>query len=121
MAEIGTDLVDVDRFRRVLDRTPSLADRVFTDAERAYAEAANDPTERLAVRFAAKEAVMKALGCGLGAVRLRDIEVTRDDEGAPGLILHGTAADRAERAGLAKWKISLTHTTSIAHAMVLAE
>ena len=63
---IGTDLVDLDRFRGLLDRRRSLVERLFTPGERAYAEAAHDPTERFAVRFAAKEAVLKALGRGAG-------------------------------------------------------
>ena len=64
---VGIDLVDVDRFRRSLQRTPSMIERMFTEDERTYALAVNDPAERFAVRFAAKEAVMKAMGVGLGA------------------------------------------------------
>ena len=63
---IGTDLVDIDRFRMVLRRRPSVADRLFTTGERTYAERAADPAARLAARFAAKEATLKALGYGLG-------------------------------------------------------
>ena len=63
---VGIDLVDVDRFRTSLQRTPSMRERMFTPGERAYAESATDPTERYAARFAAKEAVMTALGVGLG-------------------------------------------------------
>ena len=70
MIGIGTDLVEVDRFRLVLARTPGVADRLFTDAERAYGDREHDPAERLAARFAAKEAVMKALGVGLGRFAL---------------------------------------------------
>ena len=89
MIGIGNDLVDIDRFRRALERTPTLRERLFTEAERSYADARADPTERYAVRFAAKEAVMKALGVGLGEMQMRDIEVQRADSGAP--------ADRAAR------------------------
>jgi holo-[acyl-carrier protein] synthase len=121
MTEIGTDLVDIKRFRRVLARTPGLADRVFTNDERAYAATAVDPAERLAVRFAAKEAVMKALGCGIGAVRMVDIEVVRSDDGSPSLVLHGGAAERASARGIATFKLSMTHTDTVAHAMVVAE
>ncbi|MCH7788309.1 MAG: holo-ACP synthase [Acidobacteria bacterium] len=121
MTEIGTDLVDVDRFRRVLQRRPGLAGRLFTEDERSYAATANDPTERLAVRFAAKEAVMKALGCGIGAVRMVDIEVVRGDDGNPSLLLHGSAASLAAERGLVSFKLSMTHTDTVAHAMVVAE
>lgn len=117
---IGTDLVDIDRFRVALDRTPGIVDRVFTDGERAYALARRDPTERFAARFAAKEAVLKALGLGLGRVRFREIEVVRDLSGAPSLVLHGAAAIEARRRGVGHWLISMTHTDHAAHAMVLA-
>ena len=78
---IGTDLVDLDRFREVLARRPGMVERLFTEGEREYAERRGDPLERYAVRFAAKEAVMKALGVGIGAVGWHDIEVERDDDG----------------------------------------
>ena len=77
MIGIGTDLVELDRFRLAMARTPRLLDRLFSAEERAYAERRRDPTERYAVRFAAKEAVMKAMGCGLWQFPLRDIEVVR--------------------------------------------
>jgi holo-[acyl-carrier protein] synthase len=117
---IGTDLVDVDRFRAVLQRTPQLAERLFSDAELAYAAAAADPTERLAVRFAAKEAVMKALGVGLGAFALRDVEVARAGSGQPWLLLHGGAAALAEERGVSRWLLTLAHTGRVASATVVA-
>lgn len=118
---IGTDLVEVDRFRESLTRTPTLRDRLFTSGELAYADRAADPTERLAVRFAAKEAVMKAMGVGLGQVNMVDIEVVRTEGGAPVVRLHGTARQLASEQGIAVWHISLTHTESMAQAMVIAE
>ena len=76
---------------------------------------------RLAVRFGAKEAVMKALGVGLGSFAFRDVEVARDDDsGAPSLALHGAAAALAEARGVRAWQVSLTHTDSTAMAVVLA-
>jgi holo-[acyl-carrier protein] synthase len=118
---IGVDLVDVDRMRRSLARTPSLASRLFTDDERAYAERAPDPTERLAARFAAKEAVMKALGVGLGAFDWHDVEVVRTATGAPELRLAGRAAELAARAGISRWLVTLSHTDRTAEAVVVAE
>ena len=92
---IGTDLVDLDRFRTVLGRTPRIVQRLFTEGEQAYACGRRDPTERLGARFAAKEAAMKALGVGLGEVDFRDVEVVRLESGAPVLAVHGRAAERA--------------------------
>lgn len=117
---IGTDLVEVERFRTVVARTPTIVDRTFTTAERAYAEAKRDPTERYAVRWAAKEAVMKALGVGLGEVDLKDIEVVRADSGAPSVALHGRAAALASQRGVTSWQLSLTHTDTAAHAIAVA-
>jgi holo-[acyl-carrier protein] synthase len=117
---IGVDLCEVDRMRRSLARTPGLRRRLFTDAEQAYCEARRDPTERYAARFAAKEAVMKALGVGLGACPLREIEVVRSESGAPSLALHGDAARLAGERGVARWHLSLTHTVVVAEAMVVA-
>ncbi|MFT5530606.1 MAG: holo-[acyl-carrier protein] synthase [Candidatus Poriferisodalaceae bacterium] len=121
MIGIGIDAVDIDRFRTTLARSASIAERLFTPGELAYARQANDPTERLAARFAAKEAVMKVLGVGLGAFGFHDVEVTRHDSGRPYLVLRGAALELAEQAGVVQWHISLTHTDLQAQAFVLAE
>jgi holo-[acyl-carrier protein] synthase len=126
MAGIGIDAVDIDRFRRVLRRRPSVAQRVFTEAERADAADRGDPAEHLAARFAAKEAVMKALGTGIGGFALHDVEVVRGTEpgarrGAPSLRLSARAAAVAAEQGVCRWHVSLTHTDRLAMAVVLAE
>ncbi|HEY5023472.1 MAG TPA: holo-ACP synthase [Acidimicrobiales bacterium] len=118
---IGVDAVDVVRFRHVLERRPGIVHRLFTDAERAYAGASRDPGPRLAVRFAAKEAVLKALGVGVGAAGFRDVEVVRAENGEPGLSLSGRAAALSARRGVRRWHLSLTHTDSVAVATVIAE
>lgn len=120
MIGVGIDAVDVDRFRAVLARTPSIAPRLFTDDELAYATAARDPAERLAVRFAAKEAVLKALGLGLGACSWHDLEVVRSPSGAPTLAISGTAARLAAERGVEGWRLSLTHTSQVASAVAIA-
>ena len=117
---IGTDLVDVDRFRTVLLRRPSVADRLFTAGERTYAQRAVDPAARLAARFAAKEAALKALGYGLGGMRMAEIEVVRDDDGHPEIRLHGAARSIAATRGVARWRVSLSHTDHLAQATVVA-
>jgi holo-[acyl-carrier protein] synthase len=117
---VGMDLVDVDRMRAAVARTPGLVDRVFTAAEAEWASAARDPAERLAARFAAKEAVLKAMGVGLGAAPLRSIEVVRAPSGQPSVVLHGQAGELAGRLGVHTWHLSLTHTSGTAGAVVVA-
>ena len=117
---VGVDLCEVERLRRTLARTPGFATRVYTDAERDHCGRRRDPAEGLAARFAAKEAVLKALGRGLGACSFRDIEVVRAASGAPSLALHGSAARLAADHGVTAWHVSLTHTATMAEAVVIA-
>ena len=120
MIGIGIDAVEIERFRAVLARRPRLADRLFTEGERAYGERQPDPAARLAARFAAKEAVMKALGVGLGAFAFRDVEVVSAPSGKPSLVLRGGAAALAGRRGVVDWRLSLTHTAHLAEAVAVA-
>ncbi|HVE45741.1 MAG TPA: holo-ACP synthase [Acidimicrobiales bacterium] len=120
MIGIGLDAVEIDRFRRVLARTPAVSRRLFTDDERAYAAGHADPVPRLAGRFAAKEATMKALGVGLGAFGFHDVEVVRQPTGAPSLRVSGTAAALAAERGVSSFLVSITHTDMSAHAVVAA-
>jgi holo-[acyl-carrier protein] synthase len=117
---VGIDLVDVARFAKVLDRRPGIAERLFTPGERTYAGTFTDPTPTLAARFAAKEAVMKALGVGLGAFAFGEVEVQREASGAPQLVLSGRAAQLASARHVRYWSVSLTHTSNTAAAVVLA-
>ncbi len=121
MIGMGIDAVDVERFRQLLSRRPGLALRVFTDSERSSMSHRVDPVPGLAARFAAKEAAMKALGTGLGGVRFAEVEVVRDIGGAPQLTVSGLAARRAQALGIRSWHLSLTHTSSVAAAVVVAE
>jgi holo-[acyl-carrier protein] synthase len=126
VAGIGIDAVDIARFRRVLARRPRLKERVFTVAERAEADARADPAPHLAARFAAKEAVMKALGTGIGGFALSHVEVVRQERrglpgGPPTVRLLDRALALAEDQGVAHWHVSLTHTDALAVAVVLAE
>ncbi len=121
MIGLGIDTVDVGRFRTVLARTPTVADRLFTDTERAYGARFADPAPRLAARFAAKEAVMKALGVGLGAFAFRDVSIVNAPSGAPSLEVRGAAAVLAAELGVSAWRVSLTHTALVAEAVVVAE
>jgi len=117
---IGTDLVEVERFRLALTRRPTLAERLFSDDEREYAARFRDPTKSLAARFGAKEAVMKAMGVGLWKFALRDVEVVKRRSGEPVLALHDQAAALAAEKGVREWRLTLTHTDSMAMAVALA-
>ena len=118
---IGLDVVDIDRFRRSLERTPTMRTRLFTPVELEYVAPQVDPVPSLAARFAAREAVMKSLGLGLGAFGFHDVWVERAESGAPSLQVTGVAADLAAEAGVAYWHLSLTHSDLVAAAYVIAE
>lgn len=117
---IGTDLVEVDRFRLALERRPRIAERLFSEAERAYAFRHREPVPPLAARFAAKEAVMKALGVGLWKFAMRDVEVHKRGSGQPELVLSGKAAGLATARGVTTWHLTLTHTDTMALAVAVA-
>ena len=104
-----------------MGRRPALELRLFTPGERAYAARLPDPVPRLATRFATKEAVLKALGLGLGAFGFHDVEVVRHGLDAPEVVLHGAAASAARAAGVGRWHLSLTHTDLVALAAVVAD
>lgn len=121
MIGLGTDVVDLARFRTVLARTPAIESRLFTAGERAVAAGRRDPVPALAARFAAKEAVMKALGVGLGAFDWHDVEVRREPSGRPSLHLRGRAAALAAQAGVDGWHVSLSHSDLVATAVAAAD
>ena len=112
---VGIDLLEIERLERALDRRPRLAERLFTEDERAYAAARGRPGQHLAARFCAKEAVAKALG--LTAWSFRDVEVVPSD-GAPSIRLYGAAAERAAALGVVV-RVSLTHTNTDAAAVAI--
>ena len=112
---VGIDVVDIERFGETLERTPALRERLFTSSERGLGLAS------LAARFAAREAVMKALGLGLGAFGFHEVWVERAASGAPSLAVTGRAAALADAAGVTRWHISLTHSDLVAVAYVVAE
>jgi holo-[acyl-carrier protein] synthase len=114
---VGIDVVDVPRFEIVLGRRPRIVERLFTEGEQ---RDARGKAERLAARFAAKEAVMKSLGVGAGSVPWKSIEVKRAPSGAPSVTLHGAAAELAAKRGVDQFDISLTHTAMTAAAFVVA-
>lgn len=118
---IGVDAVDIERFRRSLERTPSMRERLFTAEELEYVAPMLDPVRSLAARFAAREAVMKSMGVGLGAFGFHDVWVSRATSGEPLLRVTGRAAELAADRGVTSWHVSLTHTDLVAIAYVVAE
>ncbi len=120
MIGIGVDLCEVERMRTALARTPTLRRRLFTDSEQAYCDRRADPTERYAARFAAKEAVLKAMGLGVGACKWREIEVAKASSGAPSVLLHGGAERLAKERGILGWRLTMTHTHRVAEAIAVA-
>ena len=112
---LGIDIVDVDRFAVSLTRTPTLAKRLFTPSE---LEASRP--ERLAARFAAKEAVAKALGAPRG-LNWHDAVIRSAADGSPHLELSGTVAQAAAQRGAALWHVSLSHDGGMAVALVILE
>ena len=117
---VGIDVVQVDRFSRALERTPLLSERLFTEAEWLTASGNPRSSESLAARFAAKEAVAKALGAPRG-LHWHDCEIVTDPDGRPWLTVSGTVAAAAKERGVNRWHLSLSHDGGIASAMVVAE
>ncbi|MDQ6715897.1 MAG: holo-ACP synthase [Actinomycetota bacterium] len=111
---VGIDVVDVARFEQALARTPALRDRLFTEQERHLRVVS------LAARFAAKEALAKALGAPVG-LSWTDATVVKDDDGRPHLKMTGSVAARAEVLGVGSVHLSLSHDAGIASAVVIAE
>lgn len=117
----GVDIVEVARIARMLEEhSERFRERCFTEEECAYAEAGGQVrAQRYAARFAAKEAVLKAIGTGWQyGIAWTDVEVVRSAEGAPGVVLRGEAARRASERGISGWLLSLSHTET--HAMASA-
>ncbi len=120
IVSVGIDVVLVERFEAALKRTPMLSERLFTESERRTASGNPRSPESLAARFAAKEAVAKALGAP-GGLAWHDCEIIPDGDGRPWLTVAGTVANAAAERGITRWHLSLSHDGGIASAMVVAE
>ncbi len=118
MLSVGVDMIEVSRISRAMERHGErFNNRFFTAQELTYCEG---QAERLAGRFAVKEAVAKALGTGIGDVRWTEIEVVCDGRGRPELVLHDSARDLAASLGLNQWSISISHTKTYAIGFAVA-
>ena len=121
---LGVDIVEIERMKRILERTPSFARRVFSCEECCYCDATASPEAHYATRFAAKEAVVKALGTGFSrGIGVRDIEVKRSSKGRPYVVLSGRAKQIAREMGVRELPISLsyTHTDAVACALAITD
>ncbi|MEV0847881.1 holo-ACP synthase [Streptomyces sp. NPDC049954] len=117
---VGIDVAEIDRFGAALRRTPGLAERLFVEAETFLPDGERRGTASLAARFAAKEALAKALGAPPG-LRWTDAEIWTEEGGRPRLRVSGTVAARAEALGVRHWHVSLSHDAGVASAVVVAE
>lgn len=120
---VGTDIAEVARIRQSVERFGHrFVHRIYTDGERSYAGSKANSAERFAARFAAKEAGMKAIGTGWNfGVTWKDFEVINEPSGRPALRLNGVARAVAERLGVKRTSLSLTHTSELAFAVVILE
>lgn len=114
IAGIGIDVVDIGRFERSMARTPGLVERLFAESERGR------PARSLAARFAAKEALIKALG-GHAVIRWHDMQVVQDSEGNPDFQLSGGLAEHVQALGIDRVHLSMSHDAGIASAFVVLE
>lgn len=119
---LGVDIVEIERMRAILKRSPAFARRAFSEEEQAYCNATAAPEFHYATRFAAKEAVVKALGTGFSSgIGIKDIEVSLDNKGKPRVVLHGRAKEIFEEKNIEELPLSLsyTHKEAVACAMAL--
>jgi len=123
IVSIGIDIIEVRRVCETIERTPRFAERVFTEAERAYCESRGAvAAQHYAARFAAKEAALKALQTGWsGGIGWQDIEVSAKGSGAPVIIFHGRARELYEQSGATAAHLSIAHTSEHAIAEVVLE
>lgn len=120
MIGIGMDIIEIERIKQALTRRPKLEQRIFAEEEIKYCRQKSNPFPSLAARFAAKEAVLKAMGVGIGACALEDIVIGSKPSGAPTIYLQNGAAKLAEAKGIREFKITLTHSKEYAAATAVA-
>ena len=124
LAGVGVDILEIARMERAIARTPAFTRRMFTDEQRAYCERRARPAQHYAGRFAAREAVLKALGCGFSrGVGMRDVSVVLDEAGRPQAVLAGRVAEIAAEQGVLEVAISIsfTHDVAVANAVAVTD
>ncbi|NLW24888.1 MAG: holo-ACP synthase [Clostridia bacterium] len=118
---IGTDIIEIERIKKAIQTRPKLLERVFTKDELEYCQGKGNFFASLAARFAAKEAVSKALGTGFRGFKWQDIGIINDHLGKPQVIIKGKVKDKAEELGVTRIELSLSHCREFAVAMVVVE
>ena len=118
---VGTDLVEIGRIQHAIEKNPRFLTKVYTEEEIRYCQRKKNPWQSFAARFAAKEAVSKALGTGIGKIGLTDIEVQNQSTGQPQIVLHGAAQIFAQAHGIKRVHISLSHSEVYAIATAIVE
>ena len=118
---IGTDLIEIVRIQRAIEKNPHFMERVYTANEIAYCRRKTNAWQSFAARFAAKEAVSKALGTGIGPVGLMEIEILNAENGQPKVVLHGKALQLAADRNIQRVHISLSHSEAYAMATAVLE
>ena len=121
IAGIGTDIIEIDRIKKAITRTPQFMMKGFTTKEQEYFKMRHNAPETIAGNFAAKEAVSKALGTGFTKFGLLDIEILRDDLGKPAVFLHGEAKTIGKKKNINTIWVSISHCKSYATAYAIAE
>lgn len=121
MLFIGTDIVEISRIREAALRHPAMWDKVLTPREKSYCQTKANGYQCLAGRFAAKEAVLKALGLGLSGVSWRDIEILPDEQGQPQVSIYGKLLDRSRELRIKKINLSISHSREYAMAVAIGE
>lgn len=118
---IGTDLIEIVRIQRAIEKNPHFMERVYTANEIAYCQRKKNAWQSFAARFAAKEAVSKAFGTGIGPVGLMEIEILNAENGQPKVVLHGKALQLAADRNIQRVHISLSHSEAYAMATAVLE
>lgn len=119
---VGTDIIEVKRIKKLIEKNTRFRDRVFTRKEIQYCEQKKNRAHSYAARFAAKEAFFKALGTGWRkGVTFKDVEVINQSSGRPGLVLYGKSKEMAKKHHIKNIQVSLSHVSGLAHAVVILE
>ena len=118
---IGTDIIEIERIKKAIERRSGLLVKIFTPKERNYCLGRENPWPSFSARFAAKEAVMKALGAGFSQCSFSEIEIRRNHQGKPQIYLSGRALNLAKKQGINYWHLSLSHNKNHSLAFAIAE